>query len=862
MSAPVPDLATSLSNSGYEDGLGRRTLVFDRASGLSIERLALRPELGAFERVLGERAARLTAFEDDRIARVRGVQRDAFSGGLTVDSDAVSGSRLSDLIDDAAGTSEEGAAAGLDVAVGFLLEILPAIGALHTAGGMTHGTICPGRIFLTSEGRIVLADALYGEVLQRLRFAPARLWAEFGVAVPAVAGSPRLDVAADIAQAGMAALMIALGRRLRLDDFPHGLPGAVSEVIEVAQIRCSAAFATRLDQFLRQILPLGERRQFSTAQAAFKELRDFADGELDVTTCRAALDTFSRTAWDVADARRLREAAALAAPPPIPAAAPAAVVAAPAAASPAAVVPAASRAPEVQQPPAPVAAAVPEPAAWIEPAALPEAVATGAAAEAISTAVPTAPIAEEAPQGQPVVAEAAPRDAASLPVAEEAATIAAPIEQTTAAASEPEPAMASGRRKRNRGPRAKRDKLRSNAAPPAPLAAPVPAPVAAPAPIAARPPVHIEPIPVRPPDVPIRMPFAAPPAEATPAASPYTSDKFWEAPAMAPAPPAPPRTPAVAVIPTIAPAPPAAPAPLRVKAQPPTGYSPPPVARSAGRAPHADEPAMPIPRGGAQRRSSFPWKAAAAALIVVAGGAFAGRGYLLDRNGATLTASPKPAPVAAAAAPAAAPAAGARGAIEITSTPAGARVLVDGTAAGETPLTVPNVKTGRRVVTLVSSAGTVRRTVKVQAGQTVSLDVPIYSGFVNVIAPIILEVAVGGKSIGTTEQGRLLLPPGRHELTLSNRDLDYIATHMVEIESGEEFRTKVEPKTTVSINAQPWAEVWIDGQRAGETPLSKVSMLLGTHEVLFKHPQHGERRVTATVKAGSPATISVDFNQR
>jgi hypothetical protein len=164
-------------------------------------------------------------------------------------------------------------------------------------------------------------------------------------------------------------------------------------------------------------------------------------------------------------------------------------------------------------------------------------------------------------------------------------------------------------------------------------------------------------------------------------------------------------------------------------------------------------------------------------------------------------------------------------------------------------------------VTLVSTEGTVRRTVRVVAGKSISLDVPVYSGFVKIIAPIILEVAIGGRSLGTTEQDRLMLPPGRHELTLSNRDLDYVATHMVEIESGEELRTSVEPRTTISINAVPWAEVWVDGQRAGETPIAKLPMLLGTHDIVFKHPQHPERRLTTTIKASSPAALSVDFSK-
>jgi len=36
---------------------------------------------------------------------------------------------------------------------------------------------------------------------------------------------------------------------------------------------------------------------------------------------------------------------------------------------------------------------------------------------------------------------------------------------------------------------------------------------------------------------------------------------------------------------------------------------------------------------------------------------------------------------------------------------------------------------------------------------------------------------------------------------------------------------------------------------------------LGTREFVFKHPQHGERRVTATIKATGAVPVSVDFTK-
>ena len=52
------------------------------------------------------------------------------------------------------------------------------------------------------------------------------------------------DAASDIAQVTLGGVALILGRNLRLDEYPEALPSLLMEVIEVAQIRGSSAFAT------------------------------------------------------------------------------------------------------------------------------------------------------------------------------------------------------------------------------------------------------------------------------------------------------------------------------------------------------------------------------------------------------------------------------------------------------------------------------------------------------------------------------------------------------------------------------------------------------------------------------------------
>jgi hypothetical protein len=58
----------------------------------------------------------------------------------------------------------------------------------------------------------------------------------------------------------------------------------------------------------------------------------------------------------------------------------------------------------------------------------------------------------------------------------------------------------------------------------------------------------------------------------------------------------------------------------------------------------------------------------------------------------------------------------------------------------------------------------------------------------------------------------------------------------------------------------PWAEVSIDGKKIETTPIAKLQVPLGTHEVVFKHPQFGERRQTVVVTS-TPLTLNVDFTK-
>ena len=200
------------------------------------------------------------------------------------------------------------------------------------------------------------------------------------------------------------------------------------------------------------------------------------------------------------------------------------------------------------------------------------------------------------------------------------------------------------------------------------------------------------------------------------------------------------------------------------------------------------------------------------------------------------------------------------GEIDVKTDPSGLKVLLDGKPAGESPITLKNVSVGKHTVTLVGNGGTLRRTVRVEPGVGASVDVSVFAGFLKISAPFIIDIAENGKAIGTSDDA-VILGPGRHNLYLSNTDLDYSARQEVEIQPGETTELQLNPKGHASINATPWAEVWVDGKKIGETPMADAEIPLGAREILFKHPQFPDRKLTATIKGHGKQLITIDFNK-
>ena len=203
------------------------------------------------------------------------------------------------------------------------------------------------------------------------------------------------------------------------------------------------------------------------------------------------------------------------------------------------------------------------------------------------------------------------------------------------------------------------------------------------------------------------------------------------------------------------------------------------------------------------------------------------------------------------------------GTLAIATTPPGAKVSVDGKSRGVAPVTLADLPAGPHTVLLESGDGTVRREVKIVAGAETALNEAIFPGWIAVFAPFDLQIYHGKRLLGSTESGRIMLPPGRYELQLVNAALGVHEARTLTVVPGETAAVTIGAVLGIlRITGPAGAEVWIDGERVGETPLGDLRVALGTREILVRHPQLGEQRFTSTVSRSAATELTVDFHKR
>jgi hypothetical protein len=803
----------------FQDGLGERHHVIDRAKNEPIEVLCLRGELTAvpsFEFALRERVSHLSAFRHACYARVKSVERlKNPTSTLALVSETTPGVRLSEIL---AYAEKADFTLDIDAALCLLRQLVPAVAMLHeNAPEIAHGAIAPERLIVTPGARIIVVEHVLGSAISELKYSTERYWRELRVAVPGSSPQARFDQRSDVAQIAVVALSLILGRRLLDEETPNRLGDVVASSWANSARGGLEPLPAGLRAWLMRALQLDPRNRFDSASDAQEELENFL-GESDYLAAPTTLEAFLaefRAAHEAAAAARTAAAAPAREPMPMP-------VATARATSPAV----AYGTTDVKRT-APVdEAARPSvrPAEHVRPVEPPSRPFEAKPAPAASSyTYPAAPVSTSRPfempaAPTPVVQAYRPSDRAAEPVDVELT----PIAQVLAAA--PPPSSTSIRR----------------ATPP--REEPATSSIWTPKPETARPDYAF---------AAAKEPYTAPKeisfddvdqeamgmnAEQRPAASRKKMPMIAAALgvlALAGA-----GVPAYRYL--LAPAAAPVEGTLNVTTNPPgaqlfvdgveRGVTPVTVSLKPG--PHSLEL-----RGNGSPRL-MP--------VTIAAGAQVSQYIELPATAST------------------------SGELRVRTEPAGARVSVDGIARGVAPLTVPDLPPGEHTVLLESDLGSIKQIVTIEAGNAASLTVPMaapegapVSGWVAVSAPGVVQLFEGGRLLGTSQSDRLMVSAGRHDIELVSEQLGYRVTRTVQVAPGKVSPIKLEfPKGTIALNATPWAEVWVDGEKIGDTPIGNHQLTLGSHDFLFRHPDLGEQRHTAVVTLKTPARLSVDLRKK
>jgi hypothetical protein len=132
------------------------------------------------------------------------------------------------------------------------------------------------------------------------------------------------------------------------------------------------------------------------------------------------------------------------------------------------------------------------------------------------------------------------------------------------------------------------------------------------------------------------------------------------------------------------------------------------------------------------------------------------------------------------------------GQLMVRSEPAGARVIIEGTERGTTPLTIEGLAPGTHSVTVRNDLSSVTEDVIIEAGIRASLVIPLtapqgipVSGWISVTAPAEVQVYENDRLLGTSQSDRIMVSAGTHALEIVNEALGYRTTRSIVVSPGK-----------------------------------------------------------------------------
>jgi serine/threonine protein kinase len=216
--------------------------------------------------------------------------------------------------------------------------------------------------------------------------------------------------------------------------------------------------------------------------------------------------------------------------------------------------------------------------------------------------------------------------------------------------------------------------------------------------------------------------------------------------------------------------------------------------------------------------------------------------------------------------------------VEVRTTPPGAAIALDGEALGSVTPSIFDVTDGSHRLDLdLEGFLPQTRIVEARAGQQVLVDTALAPapGSLRITSePTAAEVWVDGRFVGRTPFDLPGLDrAGTHRVEVRmarygawQRDVVFAGEQhlVVHAELVREARpSKAGPGTGyLSVVAHPWAEVLLDRQPIGVTPIIRRSVTAGRHQLVLRNGPRGfEERRVVNVPSDDEVRVSVDLTQ-
>jgi hypothetical protein len=124
-----------------------------------------------------------------------------------------------------------------------------------------------------------------------------------------------------------------------------------------------------------------------------------------------------------------------------------------------------------------------------------------------------------------------------------------------------------------------------------------------------------------------------------------------------------------------------------------------------------------------------------------------------------------------------------------------------------------------------------------------------------------LSIYIDGKKEGEGSIS-IFLAPGIHRIKLISKSkmINYKTTIRVE-SNRESTKTIMLKKGKLSVSVKPWADVYVNGKKLGQTPFPPKVLYEGTYNVTLKNPKYPSFNKTIRIKPGKTTLIMKDLKK-